>query len=318
MKIQRILNQNRISVIVSILIAVFIVVVIQIVNAMYANKEKQEKEAKAANTTNTTTTQDIPYKNESETVISDTKVAKDSGIVYGNIIEGFLNYCVNGKVEEAYNLLSQDCKDMYYKTLKDFKDTYYKDKFSEKRSYKFQSWISGPKTIYQIQLYEDMLSTGKATSKYILDYYTIVVEDNQFKLNINNFIDKEEINTTYKYEDVTITINNVEINKENSIYNLTVKNDSENTIKLDGRESTKTVYITDKNGTKFKSMLYELLDEDLIIKPGEEKNIKIKFNIVYRDDLELKNIIFNDVIMDYDEYTKNKENVKKHKIVLGI
>ena len=171
---------------------------------------------------------------------------------------------------------------------------------------------------YQVQKLYIKYNYTKICSKYILDYYTIVVEDNQFKLNINNFIDKEEINTTYKYEDVTITINNVEINKENSIYNLTVKNDSENTIKLDGRESTKTVYITDKNGTKFKSMLYELLDEDLIIKPGEEKNIKIKFNIVYRDDLELKNIIFNDVIMDYDEYTKNKENVKKHKIVLGI
>lgn len=315
MKIQRILNQNRISVIVSILIAVFIVVVIQIVNAMYADKEKKEKGEKNANTT---TTQNTQYKKESETVISDTKVSKDSGVVYGNIIEGFLNYCVNGKVEEAYELLSQDCKDMFYKTLEDFKETYYKDKFSQKRNYSFQSWLTGKKIVYQVQLYDDMLSTGKASTKYILDYYTIVIEDNKLKLNINNFIDKDEINKSYKYNDLTIKLNNVEIYKENSIYNLTITNNSEKTIKLDGRENTKTVYITDKNGTKFKSMLYELLDEDLIIKSGEEKNIKIKFNIVYRDDLELKNIVFNNVIMNYEQYVENNENGEIEKIAIGI
>ena len=304
MKIQRILNQNRISVIVSILIAVFIIVIIQVLNALYKNKDKEEKN------TNTATTQNIPYKQESETIISDTKISQNSGIVYGNIIEGFLNYCVEGKVEEAYNLLSQDCKNIYYNTLEDFENTYYKDKFSEKRKYKFQSWIAGSKNVYQIQLYDDMLSSGKASSKYILDYYTIVVEDNKYKLNINNFIDKDEINESFEQDGVTIKLENAEIYKENSVYNLTITNNTEKTIKLDGRENTNTVYIEDSNGTKFKSMLYELLDEDLVIKPGEEKNIKIKFNITYRDNLELKYIVFNNFIMDYDNYSKNKESGK--------
>lgn len=301
MKILRILNQNRISVIVSILIVIFVIVVIQIINAIYRQKDEKAKMAKED------LSQTIQYKKESETIISDTKVTKENGEVYGGIIENFLNYCVNGKAEKAYEIISKECKDMYYKTFDDFKNTYYKDKFSKKRKYKFQSWIAGDRNVYQIQLYDDILSLGKSPEKYIIDYYTVVKENGENKLNINNFIGIKKLEKEYEKNKFNITVKSVELYKDYFIFNFRVKNDTTKTIKVDGRENTNSVYVKSVNGVKFKSQLYELLNEDLIVKPGVEKDIKIKFNIVYRDDLDLDKIVFSDIIMDYDNYKEKTE-----------
>ena len=301
MKILRLLNQNRISAIVSILIVIFVIAIIQLFNAIY--KENDEKEKKSKNTIS----QNVQYKNESETIISDTKLSKEKGEVYGKVIENFLSYCVNGNAEKAYEMLSQECKDMYYKTFEDFKYTYYEDKFSTKKHFKFQSWIAGDRDVYQIQLYDDMLSSGKATDKYIMDYYTIVQEKNKNKLNINNFIGIKQIKKKYEQNGVEIIVESDEIYKDYFKFNFELKNNTKNKIKLDGREDTKSVYIKDVNGTKFKSQMYELLNEDLIVKPGKEKNVKIKFNIIYRDNLDLREIVFSNVIMDYDNLSEKEE-----------
>ena len=148
-----------------------------------------------------------------------------------------------------------------------------------------------------IKIFDDIIVIGDFTyNKYIEDFYTIVKENNEYKLNINNFISKDEIHKEQENSNIVFNIKDVEIYKEYSIYTIKVKNNNANSIKIDSKEKSNTTYIEDNNKIKFLGLLYENLDNDLVVNSNEEKEIRIKFNIIYRDDLNLKKMVFSDIV----------------------
>ena len=208
-------------------------------------------------------------------------------------------------------MISEDCKNIYYDSLDKFENRYCKNKFNGHKKYSFQSWINGSKNIYQIKIFDDILATGDFTSnKYIEDFYTIVKENNEYKLNINNFISKDEINKEQENSNIVFNIKDVEIYKEYSIYTIKVKNNNANSIKIDSKEKSNTTYIEDNNKIKFLGLLYENLDNDLVVNSNEEKEIRIKFNIIYRDDLNLKKMVFSDIVKENRNNNEKKEKVE--------
>ena len=99
------------------------------------------------------------------------------------LVEQFLEYCKNNKIEEAYNLISDECKEEKYKTLADFKTNYYNKIFNKKKSIAVKKQENNS---YKVTFYEDMLETGKADENTsIIDYYTIQDSVVEIKLNIN-------------------------------------------------------------------------------------------------------------------------------------
>ena len=74
-----------------------------------------------------------------------------------------------------------------------------------------------------------------------------------------------------------------------------VTNNTKDTVLLDSKTETDSVYAQDKNKVKFEAMLYENKDEELEIEPWSEKQIKIKFSNSYREGNNMKSITFSDV-----------------------
>ena len=72
------------------------------------------------------------------------KTSPKEDIENKKLVEQFLEYCKNNKIEEAYNLISDECKKEKYKTLADFKTNYYNKIFNKKRSVE----IKNKKTIH--------------------------------------------------------------------------------------------------------------------------------------------------------------------------
>ena len=95
-----------------------------------------------------------------------------------------------------------------------------------------------------------------------------------------------------------------------SIYTIKVKNNNANSIKIDSKEKSNTTYIEDNNKIKFLGLLYENLDNDLVVNSNEEKEIRIKFNIIYRDDLNLKKMVFSDIVKENSNNNEKKEKVE--------
>lgn len=221
-----------------------------------------------------------------------------------NVIEQFLNKCNEQDIQEAYDLLSDDCKEKLYPSINNFIDGYYNKKFNEKKSYSYQLWSGNT---YKIELRQDILSTGVySDSSYVEDYYTL----SNGKLNINGYIGKEKVDKEIEKYDLKIKIEDIDFYRDYSICNIQVLNKTEKEILLDSQKNENSVFITngddEEDEVKFNSYIYELPEVQLRIVKGENKNISIKFNYLYRGETEFGKICFNNIIMDYSKYKTNE------------
>ena len=304
-KVFRLYNQNRIKVWITILILIFAIVIIRTLNEIYKG-DKDQNNTIAENITENK----VSYENQSKSLVSGGTVSETHQDEFGKLIDNFLTYCKNHEPEKAYGLLSQDCKNILYPNEKIFEQQYYKSKFTGEKKYSFQSWTSKETNIYLVKIFKNMLATGTGSSEnYIQDYISIVKENDTYKLNVNGFVGKAQRKAEKNKDGLTIKVNYSEIYMDYEIVNVTVKNNTENTVLLDSRRSTATTYLLDVNDNKFEAMLYECSEDDLIINPGEEKEIKIKFSNPYREKVNAKEYVFSDIYMNIDNVNYGSNNV---------
>lgn len=210
-------------------------------------------------------------------------------------------------------MLSDNCKQVEYPSINDFIDGYYNKNFSEKKSYNYQVWIGN---IYKIEIRPDILSTGiYDESAYLQDYYT--VERN--KLNINGYITRKKVNKELEKENIKIKIDSMDFFRDYTICNIQIFNKTDNEILLDTRDNEDTVYLIDKKDVKYNSYISELNEEELRVLSGENKDMKIKFNCIYRENLSIKKLVFNNVIYNYNSYISNNvedKDIKKIEIAI--
>lgn len=125
---------------------------------------------------------DYPFLNDK--IYENKNVSKNSQEI-SNTIKTFIEYCNNRKIEEAYDMLSEDTKYNLYKSKTEFVKNYYITFFKTKKIYNMQAWItSGGYYTYKVEFEEDLLSTGGADSNKIEEYYTVVKENEKYKINI--------------------------------------------------------------------------------------------------------------------------------------
>ena len=189
-----------------------------------------------------------------------------------------------------------------YQTEEIFESSYYREKFEGDKSYKFQSWsINNNNYIYLVQIFDNPLTTGNSSnSKYIEDYITIAPEDDIFKVNVNGYINREEIYKKASNDLITAQVTVVDNYMESKIYTINLKNNTKDRIILDTRENTQTTYLTDDNGNNTYALLYENNETDLILEPLEAKTIQIRFNATYRNGLKMKKIGFDNIVREQD------------------
>lgn len=283
---------------------------ISLFNNVYKQKsiEESEKIAEEANDV-----EKNKYHNESKSLVSGGEVSGTKKNDFGDLIETFLSYCKNHEPAKAYGLLSNDCKNVLYPDEFIFEEQYYKTKFSTSKRYSFQSWTSSDSYIYLVKIFDDMLATGTGSSQnYIQDYFSVIEEDGQYRLNINGFVGKVEINKTGSKDNVTITVKDRIVYMDYSVYTISIKNDRQSTVLLDSRKKTDTTYIVDENNVKFESLLYENRDEDLKVASGETKQLQIKFSDSYREKIGIKQMVFEDVYLDdnFVYFGSNNEKIE--------
>lgn len=300
-RLLRYYSQNRIKVWTIVLAIIFIILLIQILNN-FAKQEKQntDKGETASNV--------VSYRNESKTIITGGAVPKIYQERFGNLIDEFYTYCVNHEPEKAYELLAPDTKKILYQTQRQFEKLYYEEKFEGNKDFSFQSWTTSSDDIYiyQVKIFDNMLVTGKTNDEYIEDFVTIVPVEDTYKLNINRYIGRKNRNKKQTDNFMTMEVSISDVYLDYEIYTIRIKNNTEKTILLDTRRKINTTYIQDNNGNKFEAFLYELPSQDLILKPQESKEIQIKFNDVYHNEIEIKSINFTDIV-DYEQYQQNEK-----------
>lgn len=296
-KIIRWYNRNRKAFWLIIVISIIVISIPRALN-QYARNSKKDISSSINNTTT--------YNNKEYSVISEKNIGKKESEETFNVIDEFISYCNSGNPEEAYKLISNECKEKLYPTLDDFINNYYNKIFENKKTYNIQLWITnGNYYTYKVILKENILASGNVNSESIEDYYTIVKEDNIYKLNINNYIGSVEINKTGETSELEMIILSKDVFMEYEIYNIEIENRTRNSILLDLLEKTGSIYLEDEGGLHYDSYNHEMIKEELRVK-GKRK-VSIKFNKKYSTEREIKRIVFSDIILDYESY-KNSDN----------
>ena len=288
-------NKTKIWLILGIII--FVYVIIRMFNAQI----KKENEEKINNGTNQNF-QVTTYLPSSQTsVMTNSSTTKENVKKDTEIIKNFIDFCNDNNIEEAYNLLSQQCKDELYKNINDFYNKYYKNIFNEKRSYDIENWASSKNITYKVKYLNDIMSSGTVNDEYIEEYITVVTENNEKKLNINQFIGKEELNLKMETDNLNSTVVNKYVYYDYEEYEIIFENNTDKNIILDTKENTESVYIEDTKDVKYTWFGNEVPNSYLNLNSGESKRLRLKFNEIYTGKKTDSTIYLTDVNIDGQE-----------------
>lgn len=307
--------RNRYAILGGMIAIILIIIIIYTINASI-EKEALEKK-------NMNTVQDIvqnTYTPE-QTMGLGADIPKQEQTQNETIINEFFEYCNQKQIEQAYAILSEDCKEQLYPTLEDFYRLYVQQIFTTKKLYSIQSWIYSGTATYEIRIKDDILSTGlTTTSGTIQDYYTIIEKDGKQYLNINSYVKRKEINKEVEKDGIKIVLQSEDIYLDYHIYHFNVLNDTENTIVLDTGTIQKSMYETDNLGTTYMAYQYETDPFFLTVKSKREKTIDLKFSKIYKPTTWIESITFSDIIRNEEEYEQaiNKEEYEREEITLQL
>ena len=301
----RFYNQNRRRILIIILIIVFILGIIQLLN--YFSRMKIAKEDKQnALIENTEINKDVVSE---KSLISGQNVSGTQLNSETELIDEFIKYCNNKDLNAAYEMLSDECKEEMFPTIDDFYNNYYKNLFNEYKTYTVENWIG---STYQVRFTGDILSTGNLnTNQTKQDYITIVQNNNENKLNINSYIERKMPNEVTEENNVKVTIKSIDTYMDYEIYNLSIQNNSDNSILLDTNNDTKSVYLLDSRDMKYYFYSNEIIANRLMVKSKFTNDLKIKFTNSYSSSRKISSLVFSKMVLNYDEY-KNLENKEEY------
>ena len=308
-KLRKFYYDNKNQIWKNILIIVSILFVIQIINYRLKTKNNQPTNTVVNNNNINTSSSNEEIIINKESLIDNSVGREDTIKEEAEIIKEFFNYCIGGQKQEAYDLLSNDCKEELYTDLSKFEEKYIKNvlSISTKNIVNIENWTSN---IYKVTIKEDIMATGKLESSSIQDYITVVTENSEKKINVNSFIGKEDVNKSVAQDGIKITVAARKKYIDYEEYEIKIDNNTENTILLDTKQSTKSIYLVDENNMKYYSQSHELLEGLLKINDGFSNKITVKFSKVYSSTRKIKSLTFSDVIANYNEYLNGNKDAK--------
>lgn len=300
-------NRNRRRIIAGIAAIVLLIVIVQVLDEI-AKKQRQEKNNLISMLANEQK-EDLP----TESIIGGATVSKDTTKSNIEIIESFIEKCNNGQIEEAYEMLTDDCKEVLFTTEENFKKGYYDMIFKNKKIANIENFISREKRYtYRVTLYEDILSTGNAQNiQSYQDYITIDENSKNGKVNINSFICKKEINKQAESNGIKITVESQEIYKDNEKYQIKIENNTDKRILIDTRENSKSVYLVGENNVTYNSFISEIASNLYEVPANFFRNYKIKFEKIYSTSIKAKGIVFSDIVLDCEKYKQTPDEIKE-------
>ena len=308
-KLLRYWNQNKRKIIITIAVIAFVFIIIQVANQIV---KKQNADKINNNRTNTIskvtdlqkpTRSTITGQNVSETV---TKENTD-------IIKTFVDYCNNNQTQKSYELLSNDCKEEFNNNINEFINDYYNRIFKTKKTYNLELlYTEAGSYTYKITYYEDnLLATGgTGANNNFEDYITIINQDGERKLNINNFIKNQEINKTQVTNNIEITIKSKKVYRSYEQYKITINNNNSITILLSDGKNSEDICLLDKNDTKYVAFLHEIPEYNLLLRAGRTTELNISFNKIYAPTRVIEKIQFGNITLNQETNTKTSITIK--------
>lgn len=234
-------------------------------------------------------------------------------------IDKYINYCNNEQYKDAYNMLSDECKE-YFGTFSNYAKYVY-NKFDQPKIYSLQNYSNKDgKYIYNVKLYDDILASGLTNSVYNYQEEKITAsydKNNNVVFSVGNYIGEVQINNVQENDYIKVDLQSKAVKYSTETYKVRITNRSENIIIIkNGQVNSEVVLQLD--GEMRDEINYK---EEIILEPGESSVYYFTFDKYYDDEGEAKNLIFNSirVVEHYIEDNPNEENaIDKFSVQLAL
>ena len=294
-------NNHRKKIWITVGIIAAVIILVQLLNFFVSRTNNQDNRIANIEATNTLISE---IRNETnvdltstQSAVSGDEVSSDNLKTASETIGKFMEFCNQGNTQEAYNMLTDDCKEQVYdSSLENFEQSYYQDVFGgEQKIYTVENWTGN---IYRVDVTENMLATGKSNNGYTKqDYITVEKVNDDYKLNINNYIGHTDINKTTEDNNIEMNVISKDVYMDHEEYTIKVKNNNETAITLDGRSDAKSLHLEDINGATYSAYTHELTEPMLNLDPGQIRQLTIKFYSRYVSTKNIDCIVFSDLLI---------------------
>ena len=216
-------------------------------------------------------------------------------------IDTYFKYCNSKEFENAYNMLSDDCKTFLYQNNLDNFKQYANDFYTGDKKYYIQNYSNiGNEYIYEMHIIDDIEKTG-GTNGYDekVEKITIIRNKNEYKISNQGYIENKKYdNIISQTEDMVVKVISKDISYQKEAYNLEVTNKTDE-------------YILISDGTYIDSVTLNLGDQKrkatntqnatFLIGPNSTKSMTFIFDKFADDGKDPTEINFNNVRI-YEQY----------------
>lgn len=209
------------------------------------------------------------------------------------VIDTFFNYCNSKQYQNAYDMLTTDCKEYVYSdSLAEFKQ-YVDNLFTTTKIYNIQNYSNvGDVYIYDINILDDILSTG-TTGGYQThrEKIALIEEDSTLKISNQGYIGKtmfSNVTGEDQYVKIDVLYKNMSYDREE--YAVEITNKTDGYIVLGNGAAANE--ITLNLGDQMRPAL-DIVNNNLIIPPGRTTNYFLLFDKYYDDNKNPTELNFN-------------------------
>lgn len=221
-------------------------------------------------------------------------------------VETYFNYCNTKNYEQAYNMLTDQCKEYLYGNDISLFQEYVDSIFTQSKIYNLQNYSNIEDTyVYDLVILDDIESTG-TTEGYepYKEKIALRKEDNDFKISNQGFIESITYNKVAEDENLKVTVKSKDVSYTREGYNVTITNKTDKYIVL--VDNTLNKEITLNLGDQKRGAV-NYSNASLVLDPGETTKEVFIFDKFYDNQKDPIEISLEDVRI-LDEYTETNED----------
>ncbi len=218
-----------------------------------------------------------------------------------NLIDQYFNYCNNGEYENAYNLITEDCRKKNYPTIDDFTN-YVNTVFEgKKKIYNIQSYsIVDNKYIFNVRILDDILANGTTDGYYYYEEKFVLIEENgEIKLSIAEYIEDEKQEISVEDDNLKVEVLNKSMDYETETYTLEITNKTDKYIVISDNTQTKEISLYVNGYERYPTNMQVAF---FMLPPNSKRTQELKFTKYYDENANDEKIVFNNVriLKEYD------------------
>lgn len=217
-------------------------------------------------------------------------------------MDDFVRHCNNKEYQEAYDLLTDDCKEYLFDNNLIMFQKYVDSLFKNRKIYNYQSFSNfDSHYIYDVTILDDIGATGTTGNydTYTEKYTFIRQSDGNFKISTGDFIRKVTVNKQLEDSNMIVKLNCYYQSYNKIQYDVSIINRTDKYLDIAdgtiGSEITLNVNGDKRNATN-------LSNAEVVVRPGSSDTFSLIFDKYFDDRKNATQINFNCVrlIENYD------------------